>query len=217
MNRFEKVSRHLKEHGKVKSPALRKAASFGERMGKRAAGIPSAAVAPLIGAAVGGLGTAAYDYVRGAKVNKLKRALIGAGLGGAAGVGFNYLSNSKGERGPKTLAPEPTREPAVEAKSPVKVEPPVKVKVRKEDVPVDLNERALGLLDRERAKIDDKIDRWAFESKGPQKFEKLDELLKRRRDIRERMYSQSERKPLFWSLYAPSPNMDPYFGERWAK
>ena len=210
MNRFEKVSRHLKEHGKVKSPALRKAASFGERMGKRAAGIPSAAVAPLIGAAVGGLGTAAYDYVRGAKVNKLKRALIGAGLGGAAGAGFNYLSNLKGERGPKTLAPEPTREPAV------KVEPPVKVKVRKEDVPVDLNERALGLLDRERAKIDGEIDdQWPFISKlkGPG----LDELFRRRSDILERMNSQSERWHRFYPLYKLGPNMNPYSRERWAE
>lgn len=190
-----------------------KAASFGEMMGKKAAGIPSAAVAPLIGAAVGGLGTAAYDYVRGAKVNKLKRALIGAGLGGAAGAGFNYLSNSKGERGPKTLAPEPTREPAVEAESPVKVEPPVKVKVRKEDVPVDLNERALGRLDRERAEIVDKINQ-SFRYENP--LEKRELLEQKYRDNRERRYSQSERYHVLHPLYKRGPNMDLY-DDRWAE
>lgn len=45
----------------------------------------------LLGAAIGGGGTALYDLAAGTKDNKLQRALLGAGIGGAGGVGLGAI------------------------------------------------------------------------------------------------------------------------------
>lgn len=54
-----------------------KAADFGKSMGT--------AAGALLGAGIGGGGTALYDWIRGNKQNRLRRALIGAGIGGGLG------------------------------------------------------------------------------------------------------------------------------------
>lgn len=73
-----------------------KAAEFGAMMGKVAA-VPSPGESRLIGGAygalLGGLGTAGYDWLRGTKKNRLRRALMGAGLGGVAGVGLGQVAS----------------------------------------------------------------------------------------------------------------------------
>ena len=79
---------------------IEKAAEFGAMMGKKAglgtlAGVALSRIlenlnnparGAVLGAALGGGGTALYDAIVGNKEDKLKRALMGAGLGG--GVGF---------------------------------------------------------------------------------------------------------------------------------
>lgn len=71
---------------------LEKAASFGAMMGKRAVALNPTILSSLAGAAVGGGGTAIYDWLKGTKENKLRRAMIGAGVGGLAGAGLGHLA-----------------------------------------------------------------------------------------------------------------------------
>lgn len=77
---------------------LQKAAEFGAMMGKQAAftvatPTESRLIGGAAGAIAGGLGTAGYDWLRGTKENKLKRALMGAGLGGLTGVGLGQIAS----------------------------------------------------------------------------------------------------------------------------
>lgn len=67
---------------------LEKAAAFGAMMGKRAVALNPMVLSSLAGAAIGGGGTAIYDWLKGTKENKLRRAMIGAGVGGLAGAGL---------------------------------------------------------------------------------------------------------------------------------
>lgn len=93
-----------------------KAAEFGAMMGKVAA-VPSPGESRLIGGAygalLGGLGTAGYDWLRGTKKNRLRRALMGAGLGGVAGVGLGQVAsfmNKEPEAPALNLPPEIVKE-----------------------------------------------------------------------------------------------------------
>lgn len=77
--------------------------SFGTRMGilavkaaahqKQAVGVDlnNPLHQGLLGAAIGGGGTALYDLMAGTKKNRLLRMLTGAGLGGAGGVGLGAI------------------------------------------------------------------------------------------------------------------------------
>ena len=71
---------------------LEKAAAFGAMMGKRAVSLSPTVLSSLAGAAVGGGGTAIYDWLKGTKENKLRRAMIGAGVGGLTGAGLGHLA-----------------------------------------------------------------------------------------------------------------------------
>ena len=70
---------------------LKRAEEFGRMMGKRAVALSPTMLSSLAGAAIGGGGTAIYDWLKGTKENKLRRAMIGAGLGGLAGAGLGHL------------------------------------------------------------------------------------------------------------------------------
>jgi hypothetical protein len=150
---------------------LEKAAAFGAMMGKQAAfTVANPTERRLIGGAagalVGGLGTAGYDWLRGTKENKLKRALMGAGLGGLTGVGLGQLTNLIDPSGPKAPAPETEAAPepataSVPAAAPVDERLiPVKSHFTPEDFRrgsefpygFDFNEYNLGKADRERVK-----------------------------------------------------------------
>ena len=61
-------------------------------MGKRAVALNPMVLSSLAGAAIGGGGTAIYDWLKGTKENKLRRAMIGAGVGGLAGAGLGHLA-----------------------------------------------------------------------------------------------------------------------------
>ena len=112
LSKLRKSSDDDKDKKKPSPPAsLRKAAEFGAMMGKVAFNIgdlPSPAIGALLGAGVGGGGTALYDLAVGNK-NKLRRALMGAGLGGAAGAasgaGYDYFKN-KGSEAPSSKKPK---------------------------------------------------------------------------------------------------------------
>lgn len=84
---------------------LEKAAAFGRMMGKRAALTPteSRLIGGAYGAIAGGLGTAGYDWLKGTKKNKLKRALMGAGLGGLTGVGVGHAASLINAPAPRPL------------------------------------------------------------------------------------------------------------------
>jgi hypothetical protein len=71
---------------------LEKAAAFGSMMGKRAVALNPMVLSSLAGAAIGGGGTAIYDWLKGTKENKLRRAMIGAGVGGLTGAGLGHLA-----------------------------------------------------------------------------------------------------------------------------
>lgn len=92
---------------------LQKAAAFGHMMGKRAVALNPMVLSSLAGAAVGGGGTAIYDWLKGTKENKLRRAMIGAGVGGLAGAGLGHLAGK--------LAP--VGKPEAPPGSPPKVKP----------------------------------------------------------------------------------------------
>jgi len=89
---------------------LEKAAAFGAMMGKRAGALTPMALSSLAGAAVGGGGTAIYDWLKGTKENKLRRAMIGAGVGGLTGAGLGHLA------GKLTPASKPETPPGEELK-----------------------------------------------------------------------------------------------------
>jgi hypothetical protein len=72
---------------------LQKAAAFGAMMGKRAVALNPMVLSSLAGAAIGGGGTAIYDWLKGTKENKLRRAMIGAGVGGLTGAGLGHLAS----------------------------------------------------------------------------------------------------------------------------
>jgi len=72
---------------------LEKAAAFGAMMGKRAVALTPMALSSLAGAAIGGGGTAIYDWLKGTKENKLRRAMIGAGVGGLTGAGLGQAAS----------------------------------------------------------------------------------------------------------------------------
>jgi len=63
-----------------------KAADFGKSMGT--------AAGALLGAGIGGGGTALYDWIRGNKQNRLRRALIGAGIGGGLGGAGGFIAGA---------------------------------------------------------------------------------------------------------------------------
>jgi hypothetical protein len=71
---------------------IKQAEEFGRMMGKRAVALSPTMLSSLAGAAIGGGGTAIYDWLKGTKENKLRRAMIGAGLGGLAGAGLGHLA-----------------------------------------------------------------------------------------------------------------------------
>ena len=71
---------------------LQKAAAFGAMMGKRAIALNPMVLSSLAGAAIGGGGTAIYDWLKGTKENKLRRAMIGAGVGGLTGAGLGHFA-----------------------------------------------------------------------------------------------------------------------------
>mgnify|MGYP006919630190 FL=1 len=75
-----------------KKGPIAKAAAFGAMMGKRAVALNPMVLSSLAGAAIGGGGTAIYDWLKGTKENKLRRAMIGAGVGGLAGAGLGHLA-----------------------------------------------------------------------------------------------------------------------------
>ena len=91
MNRFEKAAKFGEMMGKqaVLGTALGVAASKG------LAPLAGGAAPALIGAGLGGGGTALYDLLvdNKNKKDRLKRALIGAGLGGLVGTATNVGTN----------------------------------------------------------------------------------------------------------------------------
>lgn len=68
-----------------------KAAEFGAVMGKAA--VSPTVLSSLAGAAVGGGGTAIYDWLKGTKKNRLRRALMGTALGGVTGAGLGQVAS----------------------------------------------------------------------------------------------------------------------------
>jgi len=64
-------------------------------MGKSASGLESYAglIAPVGGAILGGGGTALYDYLKGNKENRLRRALTGAAAGTVGGLGLGMAKD----------------------------------------------------------------------------------------------------------------------------
>ena len=76
---------------------IKQASEFGARMGYLAVkqaedGMLDKVKGTLIGAGLGGGGTALYDYIAGNEGNRLTRALLGAGVGGSAGAAYDLLS-----------------------------------------------------------------------------------------------------------------------------
>ena len=85
---------------------LEKAAAFGAMMGKRAVALNPMVLSSLAGAAIGGGGTAIYDWLKGTKENKLRRAMIGAGVGGLAGAGLGHFAGKLAPVGKPEVPPE---------------------------------------------------------------------------------------------------------------
>lgn len=128
---------------------LEKAASFGAMMGKRAAALSPTVLSSLAGAAIGGGGTAVYDWLKGTKENKLRRAMIGAGVGGLAGAGIGHLA------GKLAPASKPKAKPEVKPNAPI---PPGWAKeVDRLQSILDSNDRA----DRERETRGEPLRFWA--------------------------------------------------------
>ena len=78
---------------------IKQAEEFGRMMGKMAS-VKTLITAPLAMAAAGAGGTALYDYLRGNKKNKLRRAMLGGLASGLASYGLrtglaNLKSNPK--------------------------------------------------------------------------------------------------------------------------
>ena len=130
---------------------LKKAAAFGAMMGKRAVALNPMVLSSLAGAAVGGGGTAIYDWLKGTKENKLRRAMIGAGVGGLAGAGLGHLA------GKLTPAAKPEAKPEVKPDAPI---PPGWAReVDRLQYSLDSNDRA----DREREAKGEPLRFWANE------------------------------------------------------
>ena len=88
-----------------------KAAEFGAVMGKAA--VSPTVLSSLAGAAVGGGGTAIYDWLKGTKKNRLRRALMGTALGGVTGAGLGQVAsfmNREPEAPALNLPPEVVKE-----------------------------------------------------------------------------------------------------------